>query len=191
MELKEAILGRRSIRKFKDAKVDKELIIKILDAAKWAPSAGNLQPWEVIIVENDHTKKLIAEAALGQYWLTKAPIVLIVCANLDRTGWYYGERGRTLYAIQDTAAFIQNILLLVHDHGLGACWVGAFDEEIVREILEIPRNCRPVAIIPIGIPDEKPSPPSRRPLEMFVHHEKFKEGLKLESIKRGYSEHGV
>lgn len=173
MELLEAIKGRRSIRRFTGEEIPDEDLKTILNAAIRAPSAGNLQPWEFIIVKNEETKKKLARAALGQTWMTKAYVIIVVCANIPRTARYYGERGRTLYCIQDTAAAIQNMLLTVHALGYGACWVGAFSEDEVKEILEIPEYVRPVALIPIGKPKENPPPRPRMPLEKVVHYEKY------------------
>lgn len=173
MDILELIKSRRSIRRFKSEPIPKEDLMKILEAARWAPSAGNCQPWEFIIVTKEETKHKLAMAALGQIWMTEAPVIIVVCANIPRTSWRYGERGRTLYVIQDTAAAIQNMLLTAHALGYGTCWVGAFDEEAVREILGIPDEVRPVALVPIGKPAESPTPPPRRPLEDIIHWENY------------------
>ena len=162
MKVLEAIKGRRSIRAFKSQNVSEEIIEKIVDAARWAPSAGNIQPWEFIIVRRPETKRRLAEAALGETFIEEAPVVIVVCANEDRSSQGYGIRGKTLYCIQDTAAAIQNIHLTAYSLGLGTCWVGAFREEKAREILKIPQGIRPVAIIPVGYPAEAPSPRDRR-----------------------------
>lgn len=170
----DVIKGRRSIRRFKRGeKVSEEDLKKILEAATYAPSAGNRQPWEFIIVENEDTKNKLAEAAYNQTWITEAPIIIVVCANEERSASRYGERGRTLYCIQDTAAAIQNMLLMAHSLGYGTCWVGAFNENEVRRILNIPIGVRPVAIIPIGKPDEKPTMPPRIPIQKLIHYEKY------------------
>jgi len=173
MEMLEVIKKRRSIRRFKPDPIPPEHIRVILEAATWAPSAGNLQPWEFIIVTSKERKKAIAKAALNQMFIAEAPVVIVVCANIPRSSSIYGDRGATLYCIQDTAAAIQNMLLMACALGYGTCWVGAFREEEVRKILGIPRHVRPVAIIPMGIPNEKPTPPSRYPLTRVVHEENY------------------
>ncbi len=173
MDILKVIKSRRSIRRFTNDPIPKEDLMQILEAAIWAPSAGNCQPWEFIIVENEETKRRIAEAALAQMWIASAPVVIVVCANIPRTSWRYGKRGETLYCIQDTAAAIQNMLLTAHALGYGTCWVGAFNEEAIRSVLSIPRHVRPVAIIPIGKPAESPSPPPRIPLTKVIHREKY------------------
>ncbi len=169
----EAITGRRSIRAFKSDDVSQEMIMKLVEAAKWAPSAGNIQPWELAVVRKSEVKKRLAEAAYGQAFIEEAPVVIVVCANEARSSESYGERGEHLYCIQDTAAAIQNLLLAGYSLGLGTCWVGAFDEEKTKQILKIPRGIRPVAIIPVGYPAEFPQPRKRRLLEEIIHYEAF------------------
>ena len=173
MDVLEAIKGRRSIRAFKSQAVSTEIVEKLIDAARWAPSAGNIQPWEFIIVRNPEIKRNLAKAALNQSFIEEAPVVIVVCADEIRSSQGYGVRGKTLYCIQDTAAATQNIHLAAYSLGLGTCWVGAFNEEEARKILEIPEGVRPVAIIPVGYPAEKPSARNRRPLNQIVHYEKF------------------
>ncbi len=173
MDVLEAIRGRRSIRRFKSDPIPEDDLMRILEAATWAPSAGNCQPWEFVIVTDEELKREIARAALAQMWISSAPVVIVVCANIPRTSWRYGERGRTLYCIQDTAAAIQNMLLAAYSLGYGTCWVGAFDEAGVKEVLRIPDNVRPVAIIPIGKPAEAPVAPPRIPLKELVHWNKY------------------
>ena len=175
MDVFEAIRGRRSIRSYKSDPVPEEDLRKILEAAIHAPSAGNLQSWEFIIVRDEDRKNALAKAAYGQMFIAEAPIVIVVCANIDRTSWRYGKRGETLYCIQDTATAIMNMMLAAHALGYGTCWIGAFDEEKARKIVGLPKHVRPVAIIPLGKPDEQPSMPSRLPLSEVVHLEKYGE----------------
>ncbi|MEM3437140.1 MAG: nitroreductase family protein [Nitrososphaerales archaeon] len=174
MDLFEAIKNRRSVRAFKPEPISDDILGKILEAACWAPSAGNLQPWEFIIVKDSIVKRELCRAALNQCFIYEAPMVIVVCANLDRSSRRYGSRGRDLYAICDSSAATQNILLAAHALGLGACWIGAFHDEEVSKVLELPSGVKPIAIIPIGYPNEKPSPPSRLPLERVVHRERYK-----------------
>ena len=173
MDILEAIRGRRSIRAFRSKDVPEETVEKLVDAARCAPSAGNIQPWEFIIVRKPETKRGLAEAALAQTFIEEAPIVIVVCANENRSSMGYGARGKSLYCLQDTAAAIQNMLLTAYSLGLGSCWVGAFREDEAREVLEIPRGIRPVAIVPIGYPAETPSPRSKRAIDRIVHYETY------------------
>jgi nitroreductase len=173
MDVFEAIKKRRSIRAFKGGDVSPETVEKLVEAARWAPSAGNIQPWEFIIVRKPEIKKRLAEAALSQAFIEEAPVVIVVCADENRSAIGYGVRGKTLYCIQDTAAAIQNIHLTALSLGLSTCWVGAFKEEEARQILNVPRGVRPVAIIPVGYANESPSPRKRRPINEIVHYETF------------------
>ncbi len=169
MDVFEAIKGRRSIRAYTSDKVSDEDIEKLIDAAHWAPSAGNIQPWEFVIVRDAKIKRRLSAAALNQKFIEEAPVVIVVCADEDRSGWRYGSRGTNLYCLQDTAAATQNILLAACALGLGACWIGAFHEDEVEKALNTPRGVRPVAIIPVGHPAEKPTAPPRRSIGEIIH----------------------
>jgi len=173
MNVFEAIKERRSIRSFKEQDVKEEDIEMLIEAARWAPSAGNIQPWEFIIVRKHELKKELAEAAFGQAFVEEAPIVIVVCADENRSFQGYSVRGKTLYCIQDTAAAIQNIHLTAHSLGLGTCWIGAFSEGETARILKVPNGVRPVAIVPIGYPAESPAPRNRRPINQIIHYEAF------------------
>jgi len=173
MDVLEAVKGRRSIRAFKNRDVPAEIVEKLIEAARWAPSAGNIQPWEFIIVRKPKIKRRLAEAALDQVFIEEAPVVIVVCANEVRSSQGYGVRGETLYCIQDTAAATQNIHLTAYSLGLGTCWVGAFREEETREILKIPYGIRTVAIIPVGYSAEAPTPRMRKSISQIVHYETF------------------
>lgn len=177
MDVFEAIRGRRSIRRFTPEDVDDEALLKILDAARWAPSAGNLQPWRFIVVRSRERRRRLAEAALGQRFIEEAPVDIVVCADTRVSAWGYGPRGERLYCIQDTAAATQNILLAAHALGLGTCWVGAFDERRVSEVVGLPDGVRPVAIVALGHPAESPPPRPRRGLNEVVYSEVYGRSL--------------
>jgi len=168
MDLLDIIKKRRSIRRYKDKPVEEEKIKKLLEAFRWAPSAGNVQPWFVYIIKNKKIKEELVKAALGQRFISEADTVFVICADLKRAYMSYGKRGETLYVYQDTAAGIQNLLLEAYYLGLGSCWVGAFHEESVAKILNLPSNLRPIAIVPVGYPGESPSPPPRRSIDSFT-----------------------
>lgn len=169
MDIKEAILKRKSVRRFSSTKDINDFVLKgILELGTHAPSAGNHQPWKIIVVRNPKTKRKLAEAAYNQDFIAAAPVVLVICIDEKRASMGYGQRGTELYSIQDTAALIQNILLAVVDHNLGACWIGAFDEDHCRKIGSIPDDMRPVAIIPIGYEVGNTTTTRRRSLEEVV-----------------------
>ena len=172
MECMEAIRERRSVRRFKDIAVERELLEDLLSAAQMAPSAGNLQARDFIVVTDKRTKQGLTAAALGQVFIERAPVAIVVAANIERSSRIYRSRGE-LYAVQDAAAGTMNLMLAAHSRGLATCWVGAFDEHAVRELLGLPQRVRPVAIIPLGYADEKSAPPPRVALDRVVHWEKW------------------
>ncbi len=173
MDLREAILTRRSVRAFRSEPVSEDVLRKLVDLANRAPSAGNLQSREFILVRDAKLREGLARAALDQEFLAQAPAVLVVCANLQRVSSRYGRRGQELYAIQDTAAATENFLLAAHDAGLGAVWVGAFDEAAVARLLGLPAHARPVALVPVGHPAESPEPSGRMPLRDLLHWDRW------------------
>ncbi len=163
------IMTRQSCRSFLSEPIDEKDLEIIFKAAIRAPSGGNLQPWSIYFTKNPNIKKQLSEAAYGQEYVRNAPIVIIVCGIPEKSAIKYGERGRTLYYIQDTAAMTQNILLAAHALGYGAVWVGAFDEKQVSHILNLPDGTRPMAIIPIGKAREFSSKTPREPLSSIIH----------------------
>ncbi len=162
MDVSKAIRTRRSVRRYAQLPVERDEILRLIDAATWAPSAGNRQPWRFVCIEEVDTKRSLVAAALGQSFVAAAPWVICVIALVEQSAARYGERGRSLYALQDTAAAIQNVLLEAHAVGLGTCWVGAFDERAVAEVLSLSRSERPVALITVGHPAHHPTAPPRR-----------------------------
>jgi nitroreductase len=154
---------RRSVRKFKSKPVEKENLLKILEAANSAPSAGNLQAYRIVVVEDETAKEELAQASLGQDFISRAPVVLVFLADRKSSSRRYGERGE-LYSLQDATISASYAQLAATALGLGSVWIGAFDEEKVKQILN-KEELKPVAIIPIGYPDEKPGKTPRRSLD--------------------------
>ena len=144
---------------------------KIIESAIYAPSSGNLQNWEFILISNKETKKEIAEIA-HQEFIKESDKTIIACSNLSKIA-RYGERGKNLYGIQNVAAAIQNMLLMAWDYGIGSCWIGAFDDKKLSELLELPSYIIPQAIIVFGYPDELPDAPYRYPIKEILHKEKY------------------
>jgi len=146
----ETILQRHSCREFTADRLPQEHLETLMECLRWAPSAGNLQPWFFYVVESQRVKDNLARAAFGQHFIAQAAVVFVACAQPEASQAVYGERGRTLYCLQDTAAAVENLLLAATALGYGSCWIGAFDEEMARRALDIPRHLRPVAIVPLG-----------------------------------------
>jgi nitroreductase len=165
----ENVKRRASIRRFRPDPVPSAVLDRLIEAARWAPSAGNLQPWHFYVVTASDRRRCLAEAALRQDFVAAAPVCIVVCAEPERSASRYRERGRFLYCLQDTAAATQNILLAATAAGLGSCWVGAFDEARVSACLGIPDWRVPVALVPLGYPArETENRPQRRDTEEIV-----------------------
>lgn len=173
MEFKDVIRKRHMVRTYKSKPVEPEKLETLVRNAWKAPSAGFMQPCEFIIVTDPAVKSKLSEAALDQDFIIQAPIVIVVCSDTRRSASRYGPRGVNFYSIIDGAFASLNILLTAVDEGLGCCFVGAFHDEEVSRVLELPKGVRPIGIIPIGYPDEAPAKLTRIPLKRIVHHEKW------------------
>ena len=181
MDTLRTIVSRRSIRAFKNDPVPREVLLQILEATRAAPSAGNRQARDIIVVRDKAVKKALAEAALDQEFIEEVPIDLVFCINPGRSAQRYGERGRNLYCILDSAASVENALLAAHALGLGTCWVGAFHDNMVVRVLGLPSDMRVVAIIALGYPAEDPEPTPRLPFEEFVHLDRYGQKWRAET----------
>ena len=173
MDVLEAIKERRSVRAYTDEKVSERDVERLIEAARWAPSAGNIQPWAFVVVKDVETKQKLSDAALNQTYIQEAPVVIVVCADVTRSSRVYGNRGEKLYSLQDTAAATENILLAAQELGLATCWVGAFHEDEVAKAVKAPRNLRPVAMVAVGYPAERPVAPQKRSVNEIVHYGTF------------------
>jgi nitroreductase len=172
MEIVECIEKRISVRSFGEGEVPDEVVMEALRLAQLAPSAGNLQARDFVIVRDSETKAMLAKAAFGQMFLEDAAVVIVVCANLNRIR-NYGSRGSELYCLQDVAAATEHIMLYVCSKGFGSCWVGAFDEAEVCKALQLPGHARPLVMIPIGKPKEEGRRTPRLKLDTLTHIEKW------------------
>jgi nitroreductase len=165
MEFSEVVAKRRSVRHFNTRlAVTDEDVRALLDAAVTAPTAGNIQPWRFVVLRSEEARARLA-AAIGQKWATAAPVVIVVAVDPRPCIARYGERGERLYSIQDTSAAVQTILLAAVDRGLASCWIGAFDDDAVREAVGLVKPITPVAVLPVGYSAEAAGRPTRRPLE--------------------------
>lgn len=160
-----AILERRTVRKFTDRAVPEATIGRLLDAARMAPSAGNVQPWHFYVVLNKKCMQELKQASLGQPSVGRAAAAIVVCAIPSLARERYGDRGEQLYCIQDTAAAVQNILLAATGYGLASCWIGAFDEAAVRQAVDISEEHRPVAIVLLGYAETEAKTPPKKSIE--------------------------
>ncbi|MBI4875434.1 MAG: nitroreductase family protein [Acidobacteria bacterium] len=168
VEFFEVVKRRRSVRAFAPQGVEGEKMAQVLGAANAAPSAGNLQGYEIFRVTRETERVALARAALDQFFIAQAPVVLVFCANPARSAAKYRKRGARLYAVQDATIACTFAMLAATALGLGTVWVGAFDDAAVQGVLGR-HDLLPVVILPIGYPAEKPEPTPRRSLADLVH----------------------
>jgi len=161
MDVYDAIYLRKSVRSYQDRDVPHDLVMKILDAARHAPSASNRQEWRFIVVRDEKKRLQLAQAAFEQRFVSEAPLVLVCCAQTDN---HVMRGGQLCYPI-DVAIAVDHITLCAAAEGLGTCWIGAFVEQEVRDILDIPEDIRVVALLPLGYPKD-PSKTAKRRLSM-------------------------
>jgi len=179
MDVSEAIKGRRSIRRFKNQDVSGEQLAKLLAAVRWAPSWGNSQCWEIIVVRDRANKQQLHDALSprnpARPAVTDAPVVLVLGAAMKKSGHYKGESLTrfTEWFMYDLGLATQNLCLTAHSLGLGSVVAGAFDHDRVKEILGVPAGYEVVTMIPIGYPDHEPSAPKRKETAEFTHYEHF------------------
>lgn len=164
--------SRASVRIYDSDPLSDEEIGYIISCASTAPSAGNLESWDVIVVTDTEIKDALAQAALDQEHLEQAGAVFAVCANYVRSMSRYGERG-ILYGLEDATIACTYMMLAAHAQNLHSCWTGAFNDEEVREILDLPQHIRPVALLAVG----RGHPPQERTGRMqpgeHVHRENW------------------
>jgi len=193
------IKSRRSAKEYSPKEVPSEILFRVLEAGKWAPSAHNAQPWRFIVIQDSVIKRRLAEA-MASRWnqdMTKngvpkelresliktsverfgsAPIVIVACLTMEDMDEYPDEwrkKVEWVMAVQSVAAAVENMLLAAEGEGLGSCWFCAplFCQDVVRKTLKIPQHVDPQALITLGYPAYKPTPPPRKPLEEIVHQD--------------------
>ncbi|MBD3179580.1 MAG: nitroreductase [Candidatus Latescibacteria bacterium] len=171
MDLYKAIEGRVSTRKYRPDQVPEELLEKLLEAARLAPSGKNGQPWRFIVVTENETRKKLMAACKGQKFIYEAPVVIVACGYEE---YAYKKMGGYWNSLPvDIGISLEHLILAAEAEGLGTCWIGAFLEEEVREILSVPDEVKIVAITPLGYPEGKKVHTSRKKLEEIVMHEKW------------------
>jgi nitroreductase len=163
MDVFEVIRDRRSVRKYRPKPVPDEKLEMILEAARLAPSAGNRQPWRFVLVQDAERKKAVATVANNQTFLGDAAIIVVAVGDSDVSARWYKK---------DTMIALEHIVLAATALGYGTCWIGAFDEDAIKHLLKIPAKMKIVALLPIGVPDEKPDArPRKGTSEIFFKEE--------------------
>ena len=177
MEVMEAIKARRSIRAYRDEPVPREKLLRFLEAVRLAPSWKDKQCWNVIVLQDRERIRALGELLRwnpGRDVYDTAPCILVFTADPEKSGVRDGKP----YYMTDVGIAMENGVLAAREMGLGTCWVGAFTEEPVRELLGIPETIRVVAVTPLGVPAEAPEPRPRKPLEELAFGETWGEPLK-------------
>ncbi|MEM2897025.1 MAG: nitroreductase family protein [Candidatus Bathyarchaeia archaeon] len=170
MDVFEAIKKRRSIRNYKPDPIPDEFIEKVIDAARWAPSAHNAQPWEFIIIKDKELLRRLSKTHVYSGFLKDSPLAIAACVDQNKSPNHF---------VEDCSAAIQNLLLAATALGLGTCWIAVYRHEddksevYVREVLSIPENFRVIALISIGYPAHAPAPPGRVDLKNLIHVNRF------------------
>lgn len=168
MEVFEAIQKRYSCRRYKPDEIEKEKIKKLLEAARLAPSAHNSQEWKFIVVKDPDKRVKIGEAS-NQPFVSQAPIIVAGVAT-ETSGVM---RNGIPEFIVNLSIALEHIALEAVEQGLATCWIGAFDQEKVKEILEIPEDCQIVSLLTVGYPADSPPTKDRKPLEEIISFNKF------------------
>ena len=145
MDVFEAIQKRKSVRSYEDTPVSRETLVKVLEAARVAPSAKNVQPWHFIVVTDKKKREELSKGIFAK-WLSNAPVVIAACGDAKASSKWY---------VVDTALALENMVLAAVGEGLGTCCVGSFDESEVKKLLGIPESLRVVALLAVGYAREK------------------------------------
>ena len=167
MEFMDVVSKRRSIRKYKSDPVREEDIEYVLEAARLAPSWANTQCWKFVVVTEPETISALAKA--GNSWLEGAPAMIVACADPSKPGTKDDQE----YYMLDVGIAMEHLILAATDRGLGTCWIGAFEEEVVKSVLGVPEQIRVVTSTPLGYPDQEPGPQQRKSLEEIMCEERY------------------
>jgi nitroreductase len=189
MDALECISTRRSIRRFLDLPIDQETTMTIIEAGSLAPSSGNVQDWRFVLVDDKALKKTIGEYSLGQDCVHNAAFLVVVFADSEQTERHYGLRGQKLYSVQNCAAAIENMLLAAHALGVGGVWVGAFDEEKIKTLLNVPQNIRPQAIVAFGYPAEAPVHKIIKDISLITYFNQY--GVRVRNVHRLLNDYSI
>jgi nitroreductase len=171
MDVYDAIKTRRSVRAYQDKPVPEDVLKRILEAARLAPSASNRQDWKFIVVRDPGNRRAVAQAANNQMFIAQAPVIIVaVSLNPERIM----SCEVPSYAV-DLAIAVDHITLAATAEGLGTCWIGAFSQREMKKVLDIPERYKVVTLTPLGYSADSPRQKVRKPLEEIVYYEKFKE----------------
>lgn len=169
MDVMEAVKQRCSVRRYQDRPVEPEKLERVLEAARLAPSASNVQEWRFLVVQEPATRRALAEAARGQSFVGQAPVVIVACAADTKKVMPCGLPSFQI----DVAIALEHIALQAASEGLGTCWIGAFDEARVKKLLGIPDQARVVELMPLGYPADQGGPKQRKAMSDIAMRERW------------------
>lgn len=173
----------RCVSEFEDRHVDEATLAAIVEAAGWASSAANLQPWEIIAVRQPEHKLALLDTLLDSHlrpepggrerrgWIAQAPVILVICLDHTRAKVRFGAVGEQVFGIQDTGAAVQVMRLVALERGVKSCLIREFDRSQLAGLLHLPRHVQPLALLALGYSAVEPAPRPRLPLEDYLHHE--------------------
>jgi nitroreductase len=194
MDVIAAIKKRRSIRSYKPDGIPEDVLDKLLNVMRLAPSAKNRQPWKFIVVQDKATKEKLAEACSGQKWIADAPVVIVACGSEKEAAVRYYRDGQAIIGVGwdieeqmkdgsieyescvsiDLAIALDHLTLAAVEEGIGTCWIGALNEKQVKALLSVPDDMRAAIVMPIGYPVSWPEPRPRKPIEEIVCYERYR-----------------
>ncbi|MFX0200712.1 MAG: nitroreductase family protein [Candidatus Hodarchaeota archaeon] len=163
MKIQEAIIKRRSIRKYNTKPVSEDLIMQVLEAGRWAPSSDNSQPWEFIVIKDQNTRNRLSELSFWGRFLALAPVAIAIVTDPHKSSTH----------IIDGACAAQNMMLAAWELGLGTCWIANLNTNETKRILGVPKELYVITITPLGFPEESPSKPYRKEIRDLIHREHF------------------
>jgi len=163
--------SRRSVMRYKNKPIPEDILNKVLEAARIAPSGKNFQPWKFIIVRDREKREELAVASRNQAFVAQAPVVIAACGFPGKSYQHQGNYMKS-WPI-DVSIAMDHLMLMAWEEGLGTCWIGAFREDEVKRILSIPDDVRVLALTPLGYPDEEPRDRGRKELSEIISYDKY------------------
>jgi len=169
MDFLELVRTRYACRAYEARPIEQEKLLRVLEAARLAPSGSNRQPWKFIMVQDDQIKLQLVHACANQRFIATAPVVIAGCGLMPDRMMSCGVPGDPV----DVAIAMEHLALAAAAEGLASCWIGAFSQDDVREVLEIPQEAKVIELMTFGYPADTPRPKTRKPLSEIVVLDKW------------------
>jgi nitroreductase len=169
MNVKDAIQNRYSVRAYQDRPVEREKLLAVLEAGRLAPSGGNRQPWRFVVVQDAALRQKLIDACRQQEFIGQAPVVIVAVGLTPERIMTCGVPGDAV----DVSIALEHIALAAVEQGLGTCWIGAFEQDKIRQVLSIPATVKVIEVMPLGYPADPPRPKTRKPMDEIVCWDKW------------------